>query len=334
MQFSPHPFLRNAHLMTIFAPSLYPSADGKLQRNAESYYIDVAADSKILAHLNSPVSLAKGAPCLVLVHGLEGSSSSPYMVNLSTKAIEIGIAALRVNLRNCGGTMHLSPTLYNAGMSQDILTVVDYVRLTLGFESVFLVGYSLGGNIVLKAAGELAGNAPSKLSGVCAVSPSIDLNASIQSIETGFNRMYELKFLQSLRAKIRDKAKLFPHRYDVSKLQQVNGLRSFDEVFTAPDAGYEGALHYYREASSLKVIQQLRIPTLIIAAQDDPIVPFETFNAPQLQSQYIRLLSPAHGGHGGFIQDKIEINDLLKSRDRQWAENRILEFCLDTMSKT
>ncbi len=131
--------------------------------------------------------------------------------------------------------------------------------------------------------------------------------------------MYEFRFLIGLRKKIRAKAKLYPNLYDVSKLSLVNGLRSFDELYTAPDAGYRTALEYYTGASALPLLKRIRIPTLIIAAQDDPIVPFTSLR--EAPSDFITLLAPMHGGHGGFIQDALEVNDAIKSRDRAWAEN-------------
>jgi predicted alpha/beta-fold hydrolase len=285
-----------------------------------------------MVHFNAAKSADQSAnveaPCMVFVHGLEGSSKSPYLLSLASKALRLGFNTVRVNLRNCGGTIHLSPRLYNAGMSEDVVALLEFLQREKHMKKFFLIGYSLGGNIVLKTGGELGMNACNKIAGICAVSPSIDLHASIDSIERGLNRLYELRFMQGLRAKVKEKASLFPDRFDIGKLKSVTGIRSFDELYTAPDAGYQGAAHYYSEASSLKVLEKICVPALIIAAQDDPIVPFASFLSPQVQSKNITLLSPKHGGHGGFIQDKVEVNTQLQIRDRLWAENRILEFCL------
>ncbi|HEY9714479.1 MAG TPA: alpha/beta fold hydrolase [Chroococcales cyanobacterium] len=314
--------------MTIL-PALKASSAKAFVRQEQPLFVDVSPDSKILVHYNATNASAHEFPTMVLVHGLEGSSASPYLLSLASKAVKVGFNTVRVNLRNCGGTIHLSPSLYNAGMSSDIVALLDYLSKTMSLRNFFLVGYSLGGNIVLKTAGELGSNAVGRIAGVCAVSPAIDLSASIDSIECGLNRMYELRFMQGLRAKIKAKAKLYPERYDLRKLKHVRGLRSFDELFTAPDAGFTGADHYYHESSSIKVLENIRVPTLIVAAQDDPIVPFASFLSPKLQSRYITLLSPEHGGHGGFIQHREEFNERLQTSDRLWADNRILEFCLE-----
>jgi predicted alpha/beta-fold hydrolase len=323
--FEPHPWLRNPHLMTII-PALRIVPMQRLARSFEPVLVDVAADSKVLIHCH--LSRRKlDAPILLLVHGLEGSSSAPYLLSLTKKALTLGCGVVRMNLRNCGGTLHLTPTLYNAGMSADVIAVADYIRSICQSNSIYLVGYSLGGNVVLKAAAELGAGARGKLAGVCAVSPSLDLDACISAIETGFNRLYEIRFLLGLKQKIRQKSALFPERYDAAKLDSVSGLRSFDELFTAPDAGYEGASDYYKNASALTKLARIEVPTLIIAAQDDPLVPFHSFVTDHLKaSPYVSLLAPAHGGHGGFINKAVQENDT----DRQWAENRVIEFCLKT----
>jgi len=325
-RFIPHPLLRNAHVMTL-VPSLRFGRHQDLRSSAESVLVDVEAGSKILIHCHR-FSDAAETPTLVLVHGLEGSSSSPYLLSITAKALALGFNVVRMNLRNCGGTLHLSASLYNAGMSNDVITLVDFLREKKQFSNFYLIGYSLGGNIVLKAAAELGLDARKKISGICAVSPSLDLNVCVSAIESGLNRLYEFRFLLGLKAKIRAKSKLFPGRFDSAKLSKINSLRLFDDTYTAPDAGYSSAMEYYRCASSLPMLQQIAVPTLIIAAQDDPIVPFASFLGPELNSEFITLLSPSHGGHGGFVHQEIEKNKELLSNDRAWAENRVLEFCL------
>ncbi|HEY9777668.1 MAG TPA: alpha/beta fold hydrolase [Planktothrix sp.] len=320
--FNPHPLLCNPHLMTI-VPALRYVPLHRQTPAPDAVLLDVAADSQVLLHCHLSQRKPE-APILLLVHGLEGSSSAPYLLSLTRKALAAGWGVVRMNLRNCGGTLHLTPTLYNAGMSADVIAVADYIQSVTNSHSIFLVGYSLGGNVVLKAAAELAEGAASRLAGVAAVSPALDLDASVTAIETGFNRFYEIRFLLGLKEKIRQKSALFPQRYDLEKLSKVRGLRSFDDLFTAPDAGYEGAAEYYKEASALTKLERIQIPTLIIAAQDDPIVPFHSFDSKYLQaSPYVRLLAPLHGGHGGFINRSSNGGD----SDRHWAENRVIDFC-------
>jgi hypothetical protein len=326
VSFIPHPLLRNPHMMTIL-PALDFGRHSKLHNAAETFLVDVAADSKIRVHCHR-CSEDPSTPTLLLVHGLESSAAAPYLLNLTAKALPLGFNVVRMNLRNCGGTMKLSPSLYNAGMSGDLIKLVDYLRSELNFSNIFLVGYSLGGNIVLKAAAELGTRAIERFTGVCTISPALDLNACVTAIESGVNRLYELRFLLGLKGKIQAKNKLFPGRFDASKLRQVNSLRAFDDTFTSIDAGYANAMDYYQHASALPLLPQIQVPTLIIASQDDPIVPFHSFQEPQLNSPFITLLAPTHGGHGGFVHQDIEQNKELGTFDRSWAENRVLEFCL------
>jgi predicted alpha/beta-fold hydrolase len=326
LSFIPHPLLRNPHAMTIL-PALDFGRHSKLHSASESVLVDVADDSKIRVHYHRCAN-DPSAPTLLLVHGLESSAASPYLLNLTAKALPLGFNVVRMNLRNCGGTMKLSPGLYNAGMSGDVIKLVDFVHSELNFSNIFLVGYSLGGNIVLKAAAELGARAAEKFSGVCTISPALDLNACVVAIESGVNRLYEFRFLLGLKAKIEAKNKLFPGRFDASKLKLVKSLRAFDDTFTSIDAGYANAMDYYSHASALPMLSKIQVPTLIIAAQDDPIVPFHSFREPQLNSPFITLLAPTHGGHGGFVQQEIEQNKELGTFDRSWAENRVLEFCL------
>jgi len=259
----------------------------------------------------------------VLVHGLEGSSQSFYIVGLAEKALAAGANVVRLNLRNCGGTLHLTPTLYNAGLSQDITRVVEYLVRERGLGDLFLIGYSLGGNLVLKASAEL-GDLAKYVSGTVAISPPIDLEPCVRTLELKSNRIYELGFLWSLKQKIRQKEKLYPKRFPVEKLDKVKSVREFDDAFTAPDGGYGTADRYYRDASSKPKLKSISVPTLIIAAQDDPLVPFAIFEG--IEADNVKFIGPTHGGHGGFIQD-LGANG--SDGDRFWADRRILDFCFE-----
>jgi predicted alpha/beta-fold hydrolase len=321
--FCPHPWLRNPHAMTIL-PVLARRHAKELDRTSESVLVEVEPGSQVLIH--SHVNNSSKAPILILMHGLEGSASSPYMLSLTEKGLAAGFDVVRMNLRNCGGTLHLTPNLYNGGMSNDALAVADFLTKQHPGRDIILIGYSLGGNIALKAAAECHNQR--RIAGACAVSPSIDLQACVASMEKGFNRLYEANFLHRLKGKVRQKSKFFPGRFDLSLLARLGGMRAFDDLFTAPDGGYENGVDYYTKASSLHLLQNITVPTLIVIAQDDPIVPFEIFRTLELDSKYITLLAPAHGGHGGFINSRIETNMQSIGHDRRWAEHRILEFCL------
>lgn len=311
------------------APAFFPRAhlaDFALQ--GEKRLFQVAPDTQVLAHCHWQKSQPRSHPTMVILHGLEGSSESKYVLGVAYKALASGFNAVRVNLRNCGDTMHLTPTLYNAGLSPDVVSILHELR-NEGYNRIFLVGYSLGGNIVLKTAGELGSDGPALLTGVAAISPSLDLETCVKAIEHPDNRFYDQWFLRSLKGKVRAKAKLFPELYDTSLLRTARTLRQFDDIYTAPAGGYENAAVYYSKASAIRVVQHIAVPTLIIVSEDDPLIPFSSFSHPNLQNRFIRLNATKFGGHAGFIQHAPEDKSLL---DLFWAENRVVGFCQEVMT--
>lgn len=242
------------------------------------------------------------------------------MMGIANKAWKAGWNVVRLNQRTCGGTEPLTPTLYNGGLSADIEAVVTALSVRDGMQAIWLVGYSLGGNLVLKMAGEV-GAGLQVLKGVVAVCPSIDPAACVEALGQHRNWMYHRAFVAYLRARLRRMARLFPNRFDLSPLPAIRTLREFDETYTAPDGGYASAADYYDRTGARHVLGAIRVPTLIIAAQDDPFVPYRLFESPALyRNPYIQLMAPQHGGHCGFVQRPRPTEDLY------WAENRLLEF--------
>jgi uncharacterized protein len=324
---SPFFFLTNPHFMTI-AGAVWPRQKeiATLLAPSRGRLFAVAPHSKILAYCSIDLH-PKDRPTLLIVHGLEGSSSSPDILSLAAKAISAGMNVVRMNLRNCGNTLHLSPTLYNAGNSSDVLAVVEELRERDGLTNIFLAGYSLGGNIVTKLGGELAERGPELIKGICAISPAIELSICVGAMEQGFNWIYEKRFLHSLKDKIRQKHKLFPQVFTLEHLKKIKSVRQFDDLYTAPDGGFSGSAEYYARCSAMRVIDKIDVPTLIITAKDDPLVPFQTFASAKLQNPLIMLLAPDYGGHAGFINSKKERLDSGVLVDRFWAENRVIQFC-------
>jgi hypothetical protein len=371
--FRPHPLLRNRHLMTI-APALLPRP---LRRafllGGERRLFRVDQDAQVLAHCHwQPGEKKQTAPTVIVIHGLEGSSESSHVLMVAQKAFDTGMNAVRLNLRNCGGTIELSPTLYNAGLSDDLFRVVAELRESDGLNEIFAVGFSLAGNIVLKAAGELGQRAacraptiskamappgsnataqPGKnataqagsgagasgrttgagemLTGVVAISPAIDLAAAVAAIEQPQNRIYDRWFVRSLKKKIRQKAQIFPDKYDLSMIDRVDTLRQFDDVYTASSAGYKDASEYYYHASAARVLDDIRVPALVIAAEDDPLIPFAMFDAIPKDHPFITLLLTKYGGHAGFVAAETEHSIF----DNYWAENRTISFCQEVANR-
>ena len=262
----------------------------------------------------------RGHPALVLLHGLEGSSDSGYMRGCAERAFAAGFNVLRLNQRNCGGTEHLTPTLYHSGRSADFRAVLEELADGDGLPEVFFCGWSMGGNLVLKMAGELGAAAPKELRGVAAVNPCLDLAACVNALGERRNVLYSRHFVRRLKGRMRRKAELFGESYSLRALGRVRTVRDFDELITAPHCGFAGADDYYARSSAIRVAGEIRVPTLILAAKDDPFVPFATFEEESIRgNRGIRLVATEFGGHCGFIADD--------AAERFWCEARVVEFC-------
>ena len=321
--FRPHPLFGNGHAQTL-AGHMWPRRRLKRQphnNDDEARLFEIEPGVKMLAHCRWQPERQEH-PTIVLVHGMEGDNTSVYILGTAQKAYGAGFNVLRLNMRNCGATEHLTPTLYHSGMSGDMRAVVRELSEGDNLQRIFIVGFSMSGNIVLKLAGEEGANAPRALAGVCAVSPSIDLHACADAIERPSNWIYQRSFIRSLHRRMRVKRRLQPDRYDISGLRRVRTIRDFDERFTAFHGGFADANDYYTRSSALRLIRQIRIPTLIIHARNDPFIPFESFLHPDIEAnRSIILLAPESGGHVAFVGAKA------KGEDRFWSENRCVEFC-------
>jgi predicted alpha/beta-fold hydrolase len=316
--FAPHPALRNAHAQTI-AGTLIRRRTPLLDRNSEARYFDTAPGARVLAHC-SWQNDHQSKPTLVVAHGLEGSILSPYMLGTAEKALRAGFNVLRLNTRNCGGTAHLSETLYHAGLTDDLRAVVAELTERDRLGEIYLMGFSLGGNVALKLAGEYGANAPESLRGVIAVSPSIDLASCADAIELRSNLLYHMRFVVSLRKSIRLKAELFPHRYNPSLLGGVRTIREFDNRYVAPHWGFRDAEDYYSKASALPFIRRIKIPTVILHAKDDPFIPFTPFEGAEVrENPSVLLVAPDRGGHVGFVCARTQ-------KDLFWYETLMAEF--------
>jgi predicted alpha/beta-fold hydrolase len=240
---------------------------------------------------------------------------------IAEKAWERGFHVVRLNQRNCGGTEKLTPTLYNSGMSEDYACVLDELARVDGFEKIFFAGYSMGGNLVTKMAGEFGEDIPPALLGVCAVCPALNLSACADALERKDNYLYQRHFVKGLMARFMRKARLFPDRYTTEGLGPIRTVREFDDAITAPSFGYRDAEEYYEAAGAKRVLERVQVPMLMITAEDDPFVPYVMFLAARVEKNpAIRFVGTPHGGHCAFIS-------ATSGAERFWAEERIVEFC-------
>jgi uncharacterized protein len=321
--FEPHRWMRSGHAQTIgaaFVPRTFalPAGEEKLFR------VDGETQLKGVCHWQA--GKRKELPVIVIVHGLEGSCDSNYARGIAGKAWARGFHSVRMNQRNCGGTEPLTPTLYNSGLSGDYRAVLMDL-IGEGFEEIFFVGYSMGGNLVTKMAGEFGEAAPKELRGVAAVCPALDLSACADALEETQNYLYQWHFVRGLMERYRRKAKLFPERYARDGFGPVRTVREFDDAITAPCFGFRDAEEYYEAAGAKKVIGNVAVPVLMITAQDDPFVPYVSFLAARVEENpRVRFVAPEHGGHCGFVSR-------WGGAERFWAEERIVEFVEEEAKK-
>ncbi|MFQ5931415.1 MAG: YheT family hydrolase [Nitrospiraceae bacterium] len=319
--FEPHPLLRPPHLMTII-PRLWPRTGLLRGIPTDPRQFTVASDTQLLGYCHWQPD-CQSRRTVILIHGLEGCSESHYVQGLANKAWRAGFNVVRLNQRNCGRSEHLTPTLYNSGLSGDFAAVVTELQTKDGLRSIWVVGYSMGGSLALKMAGEARTTLPA-LQGVIAVCPNIEPGACVAALEEPRNWLYQHHFLKGLKARLRRKARLFPGQFDVSRLSRIRTLREFDDIYTAPDGGYESAEDYYARSAARHVLPNIRVQTIILVAQDDPFIPYRMFEDEAIKTgRWIRLWAPKHGGHCGFIQRPRQ------SEDCYWAENRLVEAIAD-----
>src|SRR5580698_5306145 len=265
----------------------------------EAVLYQTEPDVKVLVHSQRPEGPARGE--IILVHGLEGSSAAGYARSMCYAALESGFATHRFNMRSCGGTENLALTNYHSGQTSDLLYVVREIRKKSGLP-IYLVGFSLGGNVVLKLAGELGEEARGLITAVCAVSTPIDLKACATEIAKPGNFIYERRFLQRLRERIRRRHLQAPELYPLEPLKKVRTIYDFDDLYTGPLFGFGNADNYYTTQSSNRFIGKIRVPALLVQAKDDPLIPFSVYDHPAFrENPCLTLIAVEHGGHLGFV---------------------------------
>jgi predicted alpha/beta-fold hydrolase len=318
VDFVPHALLKSGHAMTMVA-AYVPRRFSLPEPEARLFQVD--SFSRLLGQCHWQAGKSRDTPVIAIVHGLEGSADSYYVKGIAEKAFHRGFHVVRLNQRNCGGTEKLTPTLYNSAMSGDYRAVLEELANVDGFERIFFAGYSMGGNLVTKMAGEYGDDVPPALQGVCSVCPAIDLSACADALERQDNYFYQRHFVKGLMTRYARKAKMFPDRYSQNGFGPIRTVREFDDAITAPCFGFRDAEEYYEAAGAKKVIAQVCVPTLMITAEDDPFVPYVSFLAAGVgKNPCIQFVAPEHGGHCAFISNQSGL-------ERFWAEQRIVEFC-------
>lgn len=285
----------------------------------EERLVEVEPGIKVLCHCHWQKG-RQSALTVIAVHGLEGSSDSQYMLGLAQKGLSAGLNVVRMNQRNCGGTDEVAPTLYHSGRSQDVAAVARNLIEQDHISRFGLAGFSMGGNLVLKIAGEWGSQGPPQFRAVAAVCPAMDLAASADALHRPGNRLYEQYFLWKLRRRLRAKARLFPGAFDTARLRGIASLRDFDDKVTAYYCGFTGAADYYARAAAANVVDRIAVPALILQAANDPFIRIlpETRHKIVANSN-ITFFETEDGGHCSFLAEA-------NGYDGRWAERQVIDF--------
>lgn len=290
---------------------------------AEERLIEVAPGIKVRCWCRwQPPGERPNALTLIVVHGLEGSSDSQYMTGVAQKTLAAGMNVVLMNQRNCGGMDHFAPTLYNSSLSGDVAAVARHVVEKERVSRFALIGFSMGGNLVLKLAGEWGNKGPAEFQAVAAVCPAMDLAASADALHEPANRLYEWYFLLQLFRRLRRKAKFFPEKFDPARLRGVKSLRLFDDRVTAHYCGFAGADDYYARAAAANVVNRIAVPALIIHAANDPFIQVLPETVRRIRNNpNITFIETKDGGHCAFLGERNGTSD-----DGRWAERAVVEF--------
>lgn len=317
--------LRNGHLQTLagnFLPRklvlpeperLLVEVEGPVSGYGPSY---------VLCHCHwQPEEVRAKRLTLILVHGLEGSSNSQYMIGNTARALAAGFNVVRMNMRSCGGTDEICPTIYHSGRSGDVAAVFRKIVEEQKLEAIALVGYSMGGNLILKYAGEVAGALPPQLKAVVGVSPLMDLAVSSAALHERQNRMYEWHFLRNMIARVRRRMALYPAIYGGAEVEKIHTMRLFDDHVVARYGGFADADDYYAKVASSHFAGRLSVPTLILHSLDDPFIRLlASTRAALVANPNVTYIETARGGHCAFLEAA------KNGYDGRWAERTLLGF--------
>jgi predicted alpha/beta-fold hydrolase len=317
-EFRPHPFFPTGHLQTLAGVYL-PRTMRK--ETAQQQRVALADGDQIVLHDDCPPAWRPGGRTALLIHGLAGCHSSLYMQRIAAKLNERGVRTFRMDLRGCGAGVGLARLPYHSGRSEDAAAALRRIAEICPGSPATLIGFSLGGSITLKLLGESRSELPTNLSQAVVVCPPVDLLECVQALGRGVNRFYDRHFTRLLLAQVAEQARLVPGAPALDRQKLPRGVFEFDDVFTAPVCGFGTAAHYYRLCSSNQFVPEIRVPTLIVAAADDPLVPAAMFGRLRVPPAVTMHVSRC-GGHLGFIGRRNG------DPDRRWMDWRVVDWTL------
>jgi len=322
--FRPSPFLENPHVQTIFPALFRKSVDLRYERErftlSDGDFLDIDwLKGSNADRVQNPVSVKK---VVILLHGLESNSGANYMTRMAYLLNRMGFDVAAVNFRGCSGETNKLFKAYHSGKTDDVSEVVHLLANSHNYDSINLVGFSLGGNVLLKYMGEMGAKAPSQINAAAAISVPCDLASSSQKLQSLENGIYARRFLASLKKKVKEKASQYPSWFDATAIGKINTIEGFDDWYTAPVHGYAHAQDYYSKNSSKSFLPNIQKPTLLLNSLDDPFLtsacmPFEEAS----ENQFMHFMYTRNGGHVGFHSKKLF--GLI-----HWHEKKVISFLL------
>ncbi|MGY8768952.1 MAG: YheT family hydrolase [Pirellulales bacterium] len=316
IEFRPHPLMKNPHVQTLLG-AFWQGRWSDYQ--ADQHQVQLPDGDALVLHDDCPETWTRGDRVAILVHGLGGCHQSNYMVRISEKLKQIGVRCFRLDLRGCGAGKQLASQPFHAGCSDDAAAAVQYLADHCPDSPCTIVGFSMGGNIILKLAGESGAETPGNLDSAFAVAPPVDLALCCDNMSQGLNRLYDKNFVRSLIRHVKAREITHPDPDGVFFEKRPAKIREFDSCFTAPLAGFDSVEDYYTRASAGPLLKDIRIPTHILTAADDPIVPIEIFSQFDL-SDSISMQTAQHGGHLGFMASSKVV------ADRRWMDLQVIQW--------
>lgn len=314
--FRPHRLLKSAHLQTVLGATFKGNSHAD---NAIRRIIDLHDGDRLVVHDDQPEVWALGDRIAILIHGLCGSHRSPSVSRVATKLNRQGVRTIRVDMRGAGASAGVSRSHLHGGNYWDANAVIDAIHQMSPTSKMSLVGFSLGGNLVLKTLGIWGVNPHAQIDSAFVISPPIDLIHCSWHLRQHGNRLYESYFVKQLQNQLRDRRKRVNNLVESNMTCFPSRLVHWDDQFTAPCWGYRSAIEYYRDASSAPNLTDVHVPTVLMTAMDDPVVPFEMYDDHQM-SNAIKLMATQHGGHLGFFGRGGE------DPDRHWLDWRICQW--------
>ncbi len=309
--YKPPLWLSNGHLLSIY-PSLFRRVDtGAIVRER------IATPDADFLDLDW---MRVGSRALVIIsHGLEGNSRRHYVQGMARAANSVGWDALGWNFRSCGGEMNRHLRFYHSGATDDLAVVIRHALACGSYKAVVLVGFSMGGNLTLVHLGQQGEGLPDCVKGAVVFSVPCDLQASAQALAKPRNKIYMRRFLRDLHTKMREKHRRFPGAIDLSGYRDIQSFKEFDDRYTAPLHGFRNAHDYWQQCSSRHYIHAIRVPTVIVNAEDDPFLADACYPHAEVKANSkVMLETPRRGGHVGFVS--------FDAGGHYWSEQRVMHF--------